>query len=115
MSVVATPSSTSSLSHAARSSRTISSLKRLHTIATRRPLPRRSGSAISDRLHQRLVGREVLDHLEAEAGHAGDALGTGHHAHLAHAEVLQDLRADAVQARIPARGAAPRGARLQPL
>src|SRR6185295_15642263 len=49
----------------------------------------------------RVIRRDVLDHLETEARHARDALGTREHAHLADVEVFQDLRADAVQARIP--------------
>src|SRR5690348_11601748 len=112
MSVAATPSSTSSLSQAARSARTIGSLKRLQTIAIRKPAPRRSGSTMSDRLDgERVVGGDVLHDLEAEAGHARDALRAGHHAHAADVEVAQDLGADAVEARIPLARAAAVGLR----
>ena len=43
----------------------------------------------------------VLDHFQAEARHARDTLGSREHAHLSHAQVLQDLRADAVQSGVP--------------
>src|SRR5205814_274602 len=101
----ATPSSTSCLSHAVRSWRTISSLKRLQTMAIRSPSPFRSGVCAFirlDRLHDRIVRRDVLDHFEAESGHARDALRASQHAHLPDAQILQDLRADAVKTRVPA-------------
>ena len=43
----------------------------------------------------------VSGHFEVEAGHARHAARAGQQLHFAHAQIAQDLRADAVDARIP--------------
>ena len=69
MSAGATPRLTSSRSQAVRSSRTTSSLKRLQTMATASPSPLRSAAIGGHTAFtcDGVVGRDVLDHLEAEA------------------------------------------------
>src|SRR5258706_4152946 len=127
MSPAATPRSSSCLSQAVTSSRTMSSLNRLQTTPMRSPSPLRSGTATvirprgldaspSHGPHERVVGRDVLLDLEPESRHARYALGPGEHAHLADAEVAQDLSSDAVQSRIPLPRRAPLArAALDPL
>ncbi len=50
----------------------------------------------------RLIGRSyVTGHFQIEAGHARDTARAGHQAHFTHAEITQNLRTDAIDARIP--------------
>ena len=117
---VATPSLASSLAQADSRPSQMSSLKRLMTMPIAQALrPGRSGRVrrclsvvpmyafLQDQAFSRIAGD-----FQPEAGHARHLARAGQQPHLADAEVAQDLRADAVDARVPLAAAGRSASRL---
>src|SRR5690606_39255193 len=108
MSSTSTPSAMSSARQASRSALHTGSLNRAWTMPIRRPSPSRSDWNTSISMLFLLLGRAGFetDHFEIETRHARDLARRRQQAHQADPLILEDLRADAVSAKIHSPGPA---------